>query len=112
VEAAEAEGVSLNQYINTVLAQAAGRAAQPRPRPGAALPEGLDPLLRKLEDLSQRLEHALARQAALPETRHASGIEVRPQQPAQLALREGEAAYGVDTAQPGAATEEPAQPDS
>lgn len=102
VAAADLEGVSLNQYINTVLAQAVGR-AMPTYRSGRpTLADVLDPLIRRFEETVQRLELALAGRATLPFTQDESPSAYSRQKRGPLAIREDRAEYEAAADQPGA----------
>lgn len=112
VSAAESEGASLNQFINTVLAQAVGRATSHRGA-GSPPPAGLfDPLVRRLEEVVRQFELAVAGRPALPDAQSSQEFLYRSQQSAQLALHEGQALYQADAAQPSMMAEEASQPDA
>lgn len=100
VAAADREGVSLNQYINTVLAQAVGRATPTRRPRWPDLAEVLDPLVRRLEKAVQQLDLALTDRSVLPDMRAGQGYLYRPQPAAALALHENAASYEANAAQP------------
>lgn len=86
VLAAEREGTSLNQFINTVLAQAVGRATAPRGAGSPAHAELFDPLVRRLEQVVQQLELAGADRPALPDAHSSEGFLYQSQRPAQSEL--------------------------
>ena len=103
--------MSLNQYINTVLAQAVGRATPPRGPGWPAAVEVFDPLVRRFEKLAQQIELALAGRAALPDTRTGQGFRYHSPQPAQPVLHESETPYKVNATQSHMTPEDPVRPD-
>ena len=110
VSAAERDGVSLNQFINTVLALAVGRATPTR-RPGRPAPADLiDPLMRRLEKLAHQLELAVAGQPALLDTRSGQGYGYPLQQAASLMVHEDNPTYEANVAPPDVTPEDAAQP--
>lgn len=105
VAAADREGVSLNQYINTVLAQAVGRATPDRRSGQPAPAEVLDPLVRRLEKTAGQLEAALAALSVLPLTSGELPSAYSIQQPDSLAVRENQAEYQAPADRPDVTSE-------